>query len=62
MDQDPGDDEYLSSEEETCYTREVTEAIHETFHKTKRRQAFQSISLDVLLYRKTKTKDPSFPF
>ena len=37
--QEPGDDENLSSKEETCFTREVTEAIHETLDKKKRRRA-----------------------
>ena len=51
-DQEPGDDENLSSEEETCFTREVTEAIHETLDKKKRRRAYQSRSLDIIPYRK----------
>ena len=41
IDQEPDDDENRSSEEETCFTREVTKAIHETFHKKKRRRAYQ---------------------
>ena len=40
MDQEPGDDKNLSAEEETCFTREITEAIHETLHKKKRRRAY----------------------
>ena len=36
MDQEPDDDENLSSEEETGFTREVIEAIYETLHKRKR--------------------------
>ena len=35
VDQEPDDDESLSSEEETCFTREFTKAIHETLHKKK---------------------------
>ena len=35
--QEPDDDENLSSVEETCFVREVTEAIHEIPHKKKRR-------------------------
>ena len=38
IDQEPGNDENLSSEVETCFTREVTEAIHETLHQKKRRR------------------------
>ena len=56
VDQEPGDDENLSSEEETCFTIEVTETIHETLHKKKRRRAYQSSSLDILPYHK-KTLD-----
>ena len=51
-DQEPGDDENLLSEEETCFTREVTEAIHETLDKKKRRRAYQSRSLNIIPYRK----------
>ena len=40
IDQEPGDDENLSSEEETCFARKVTEAIHETFRKKKRHRAY----------------------
>ena len=32
MDQEPDNDENLSSEEETCFTREVTEETQETFY------------------------------
>ena len=61
MDQEPDDDESLSSEEETCFTREVKEAIHESLHKKKRRPAYQSSSLDILPYRKkTATKSQIF--
>ena len=51
-DQEPGDDENLSSEKETCFTREVTEAIHETLDKKKRRRAYKSRSLDIIPYRR----------
>ena len=60
IDQEPDDDENLSSEEETCSTREVTEAIHETLNKKKRRRAYQSRSLDIIPYReklKLRTSD-----
>ena len=53
------DDENLSSEEETCFTSEVTKAIYETLHKKKRR-AYQSSFPDILPYRKkaeTKVSD-----
>ena len=52
IDQESGDDENLSSEEETCITREVTEAIDETFDKKKRRRAYQSRSVNIIPYRK----------
>ena len=39
MDQEPSEDENPSSEEEKCFTREVTEAIHETLHKTKKKSS-----------------------
>ena len=52
MDQEPGDDKNLSAEEETCFTREITEAIHETLHKKKRRRAYQSKFLNIFPYRK----------
>ena len=38
IDQEPGNDENLSSEVETCFTTEVTEAIQETLHQKKRRR------------------------
>ena len=38
MDQQPDDDENLSSAEEICFTREVREPIHKTLRKTKRRR------------------------
>ena len=34
-DQEPGDDENVLSEEGTCFTREVIEAINETLDKKK---------------------------
>ena len=52
IDQEPDDYENRSSEEETCFTREVTKAIHETFHQKKRRRTYQSSSLDILPYKK----------
>ena len=52
IDQEPDDDENRSSEEETCFTSEVTKVIHETFHKKKRHRAYQSSSLDILPYKK----------
>ena len=52
IDQKPDDDENLSSGEETCFTREVTEAIHETLHKKKKRRAYQSRSVDIIPYKK----------
>ena len=52
MDRKPDDDENLQSGEETCFTREVTEAIHETLQKKKRRRAYQSRSVDIIPYRK----------
>ena len=48
-DEKPDNVENLSSEEEICFTREVTQVIHETLHKKKRRQVHQSSSLDILL-------------
>ena len=60
IDQEPGDDENLSSKEETCFIREVTGEIHETLDKKKRRQAYQSRSLDIIPYRenlKLRTSD-----
>ena len=63
IDQEPDDDENLSSEEETCFTREVTKPVHETPHKKKRRRENQSSSLDILPYRKkAETKDLRFSF
>ena len=47
MDKEPGDDENLSPEEEIYFTREVTEAIHETLHEKKRRRAYQSRCIDI---------------
>ena len=35
IDQEPGDDENLSSDGKTCFTRKVTEAIHETLIRRK---------------------------
>ena len=52
IDQEPGNDENLSPKEEKCFTIEVTEAIHETLHKKKRRRPYQSRSLDIIPYRK----------
>ena len=52
IDQEPGNDENLSSEEENCFTREVTEAIHETLHKKKKHRPYESRSLDIIPYRK----------
>ena len=51
IDEEPDDDENLSSEEKTCFTKEVTKATHET-HKKEKRRAYQSSSLDILPYRK----------
>ena len=57
------DDENLSSEEETCFTSEVTKAIYETLHKKKRRRAYQSSFPDILPYRKkAETKVSDFIF
>ena len=39
FDQELDDDENISSEEETSFTREVTKAIEKTPHKKKRRRA-----------------------
>ena len=39
IDQEPDYDENLSSQEESCFTREVAKAIYETLHKKKRRTA-----------------------
>ena len=52
IDQEPGNYENLSSEGETCFAREVTEAIQETLHKKKRRPEYQSRSLDIIPYKK----------
>ena len=49
---DDDDDDNLSFKEETCFTREVTKAIRENFHKKKWRRAYQSSSPDILVYRK----------
>ena len=49
MDQKPDNPENLSSEKETCFTREVTEVIKK---KQKKRRPYQSSSLDILPYRK----------
>ena len=35
MDQEPDDDENLSSEVKTCFTKQVTEAIHNVFIRRK---------------------------
>ena len=51
-DQESRDDENLSSEEETCFAREVTEAIHEILDKKKGLRAYQSRSLDIIPYSK----------
>ena len=45
IDQEPDDDGNLSSEEESCFTREVTKSIHGTLHKKKRRRAYQSFTV-----------------
>ena len=39
FDQELDDDENISSEEETSFTREVTKVIEKTPHKKKRRRA-----------------------
>ena len=49
MDQEPGHDENLSSEEETCCIKKIIEIIHKTLHKKNRRQAYNF--LDILPYR-----------
>ena len=48
IDQEPDDNENPSSKEKTCFTREVTKAIHETPHEKKTRRVYQSSSLDIL--------------
>ena len=63
MDQEPGDNENLSSKEEKCFTKEVTKGNHETLHRKKRSRTYQSSSLDILpLRKKTETKDVRFSF
>ena len=58
IDQEPDDDENFSSEEKTCFKREVIKTIHETPHKEKTRPAYQSSYLDILQYnQKTENKD-----
>ena len=52
MDQQPDDVENLSSVEEICFTREVTEPIHKTLRKKKRRRECQTRPLDIIPYRK----------
>ena len=44
MNQERGDDTNLLPEEETCCKKGVTEAIHKTLHKKKRRRIHQSCS------------------
>ena len=57
------DDENLSSEEKTCFTRVVTNDIHNFLHKKKRRRAHLVSSLDILRYRKkTENKVVRFSF
>ena len=51
MNQERGDDKNLLPEEETCCKKGVTEAIHKTLHKKKRRRVHQSCSLVILPYR-----------
>ena len=52
-----------TAEEESCFTRGITKAIHETLHKKKRHRAYHSSSLNILPYRKkTETKDLRFHF
>ena len=63
IDQETDDDENFPSDEKTCFTTEVTKAIHETPHKKKRRREYQSNCLDILPYRKkTGSKDLRFSF
>ena len=60
MDQEPGDDENLLSEKETCFKREVTEAHLKNLYKKNSRQAYQSRSLDIIPYKeklKLRTSD-----
>ena len=51
IDEEPDDDEKMSSEGKTCFTKEFTKATRET-HKKEKRRAYQSSSLDILPYRK----------
>ena len=63
IDEEPDNDENLSSEEKTCFTKEVTKATHET-HKKEKRRTYQSSSLDILPYRKNilKLRNSDFLF
>ena len=51
MNQERGDNKNLLPAEETYCKKGVTEAIHKTLHKKKRRQVHQSCSLVILPYR-----------
>ena len=52
LDQGPCDDKNLSSEEEICFTREVTKVIQDTYHKRKRSRTSPSVSLGIRPFRK----------
>ena len=51
MNQERGDNKNLLPAEETYCKKGVTEALHKTLHKKKRRQVHQSCSLVILPYR-----------
>ena len=51
MNQERGDNKNLLPAEETYCKKGVTEAIHKTLHKKKRRQVNQSCFLVILPYR-----------